>query len=138
MRKSFYAAKATMDEGTYCSGVDYQDKFNPSAFTVVRSVQAGHMLRCFHNAFKTVPKNVKVLDYGCGPSLLPAIAAATKASEIVLAEYSDTNRRAIRQWLNGDTAASPHISFVVQELEGNGEEAVRIKNERAYQGSGNL
>ena len=64
---------------------------------------------------------------------MPAMASVTKASEIVLAEYSPNNRRALRQWLDRDPAAfdwTPHFNFVVQELEGKGEEALYERQEQ--------
>ena len=92
-----------------------------------------HALRCYHETFQTLPNGLKVLDYGSGPVLLATISAATKASEIVLAEYGDKNCEALRQWLNGDSAAydwSPHFKFVVQELEGKGEVEVKERQEQ--------
>ena len=121
----------------HCVGKDYQDKFNPRIFlkryVVVRDSQAGHMLRCFHDAFQTVPDNVKVLDYGAGPSLIPSIAAASKASEILLAEYAESNCKVLREWLDGDPAAydwTPHFNYVVRDLEGKGGEAVALRQEK--------
>ena len=77
-----------------------------------------------------VPGNsLKVLDYGCGPSLPFSISAATKASEIVLAEYSEPNRQFLKRWLEKDPLAynwMPYFEHVVQTLEGGSkEEAVR-------------
>ena len=121
----------------YCKGKDYLDKFDPRSFLkrydVVRDGQAGHMLRCFHEAFQRVQDNVKVLDYGAGPSLLPSIAAASKASEIVLAEYVESNHKLLREWLDGDPAAydwTPHFNYVVRDLEGKGGEEVALRQEK--------
>ena len=121
----------------YSKGKDYLDKFDPRSFLkrydVVRDGQAEHILRCFHEAFQTVPDNVKVLDYGAGPSLIPSIAAASKASEIVLAEYVESNRKVLREWLDGDPAAydwTPHFNYVVGDLEGKGEEEVAVRQEK--------
>ena len=112
------------------AGKDY-DRFEPSTYlqrySDVYSSRAGHMLRCFYWAFQSVPSDVKVLDYGCGPSLLGIIPASSKSSEIVMSDYSENNIQAIRQWLRKDPAAFdwfPHFNFVVKELEGKGEEEV--------------
>ena len=122
-------------------GYDYTD-FEPTAFleryytTRGNSYNVGrmqHTLRCYHETFQTLPNGLKVLDYGSGPVLFAAISAATKASEIVLAEYADKNCEALRQWLNEDSAAfdwSPHFKFVVQELEGKGEAEVKERQEQ--------
>ena len=127
-----------MDRGdVYCTGKDYLDKFDPSVFLqryeVIRGARSEHILRCYHDVFRTLPQNVTVLDYGSGPTLLSTISAATKASEIVMSDYSDANLQALRLWLQRDTAAfdwSPHFSFVVKELEGKGEEEVVERQEQ--------
>ena len=69
---------------------------------------------------RRVPVGIKVLDYGSGPSILATISAASKASEIVLSDYTERNRDAINQWLKKDAEAvdwSPHFSYVVEKLE---------------------
>ena len=105
------------------SGRDYLSKFDPAAY--LREFYAGnvsqHRLRCFHDTFSTLPPNLEVLDYGSGPCLLGTISAATKASKIILSDYSDANCHALRQWLIKDPMPfdwSPHFNYVVQELEG--------------------
>ena len=112
---------------------DYEEAFDTSLFRKyyewnVNSNPAGvrriqHPLRCYHEAFQSLPSssNLKVLDYGSGPVIVATISAATKASEIVLSDYLDKNRKALQQWLDGDCAAfdwSPHFRFVVRDLEG--------------------
>ena len=82
--------------------------------------RASHFLRCFHDVFQSLPQGIKVLDYGSGPSILATISAASKASEIVLSDYTERNRDAINQWLKKDAEAvdwSPHFSYVVEKLE---------------------
>ena len=115
----------------------YHDAFEPSAYleryynNTAGRVQ--HTLRCYHDAFQTLPNDLKVLDYGSGPVILSAISAATKACEIVLSDYADENRKTLRQWLDGDSAAfdwSPHFDFVVRELEGKGTRDVKERQER--------
>ena len=91
------------------------------------SLEAGrmeHALKFYHEAFLGIPNGVKVLDYGAGPVMMSTISAATKASDIVLAEYVESNRDALRKWLCADQEAfdwSPQFSFVVKTLEGNDE-----------------
>ena len=124
-----------------CSGKDYLDKFDPYSFLQqymgadVRGSRAHHTLRCHHDVFRTLPPNLTVLDYGSGPSILAAMSAATKASGIILSDYSGKNRNALHQWLNRDTAASahdwsPHFRFVVKELEWKGEKEVEERQEQ--------
>ena len=123
----------------HCEGKDYQNKFDSRLYVKryddVRDGPAGHMLRCFHHAFQTVPDNVKVLDYGAGPSLIPSIAAASKPSEIVLAEYAESNRKVLHEWLDEDPAAydwTPHFNYVVRDLEGKGGEEVAVRQEKVH------
>ena len=69
---------------------------------------------------QSLPQGIKVLDFGSGPSILATISAASKASEIVLSDYTERNRDALNQWLKKDAEAidwSPHFSYVVETLE---------------------
>ena len=126
------------ESAVFCSGKDYLDKFDPYTFSqmcvnVSHGSRTNHMLRCYHSLFRTLPPNLTVLDYGSGPTILAAISAATKASEIVLSDYSGKNCKALHQWLDRDTAAfdwSPLFSFVVEELEGKGEKEVEERQEK--------
>ena len=118
-------------------GGDYHEKFDPARFLEGYTRCEGrtqHMLRCFYDAFHKMPENLKVLDYGSGPSLMPAMTAVTKASEIILCEYSPKNREVLRQWLHGEDASfdwTPHFDFVVRQLEGNlMEEAVKERQKQ--------
>ena len=84
-------------------------------------------LRCYHDVFQSLPNGVTFLEYGCGPSIHLTFTAATKASEIVLCDFLESNREIVRKWLNKDPGAydwSPYFSYVVQDLEGKGPEEV--------------
>jgi 2-polyprenyl-3-methyl-5-hydroxy-6-metoxy-1,4-benzoquinol methylase len=120
-----------MEASEYRSGKDYLDKFNPSLYLQryadVRETRSQHVLRCYHGAFQDLPQGISVLDYGSGPAILGAISAATKASEIVLSDYSNVNRQSIRDWLENKPNAfdwAPHFTYVVKELEGREEDEV--------------
>ena len=129
-----------MADDSTVSTPNYHDLFDPYAYLErYFTFSAGslnwshHQLRCYHEAFQTLPNSLKVLDYGSGPVMLATISAAAKASEIVLSDYTDPNRRALRQWLDADSAAfdwSPYFSFVVRELEGKGEKEVGEREEQ--------
>ena len=45
--------------------------------------------RCLHKFFSSVDEkeNLKVLDYACGPTIVNLVSAASKATEITLADY---------------------------------------------------
>ena len=80
-----------------------------------------------------VPDGVRVLDYGAGPVIVFAISAATKASEIVLADYTEENLGFLRQWLGNDPDAfdwSPYFQYIVQELEGKEEKEVKERQDQ--------
>ena len=124
---------------------DYQDKFEPSAFLnnnykaskvsdipIIPS-KIKHKLKCLHESFLSIPQGVKVLDFGAGPVIASTISAATKASEIVLAEYSDNNLKHLHEWLKNEPEQfdwSPHFSYVVQELEGKGESEAKERQDQ--------
>ena len=119
----------------YCHGRDYLDKFDPYRYLqrYLNDARTKHILRSFYDAFQALPSNQSVLDYGTGPSLLNAMVAAPKASEIILSEYSPRNRHLLHEWLEKDPAAfdwTPFIRFLVSDLEGKGEEGVREREER--------
>ena len=72
------------------------------------------------------------MDYGCGPVIANTISAAAKASSIVLSDFTPNNRKALRQWLNIDSAAfdwSPYFKYVVRDMEGKGEQEVKERQE---------
>ena len=76
---------------------------------------------------------LKVLDYGCGPAVAYDIsAAAAESSEIVLAEYGETCRNALQDWLDRGPSAwdwTPYIKYVVCDLEGKDESKVQKQEE---------
>ena len=106
-------------------GPDYCTKFDGSTYLKVyygkeyKNIRY-FVLRCCHEVFQSLPGGLSVLDFGSGPSPYLAISAAAKASEIVQAEYTESNRKMLRQWLEKDSDAydwSPYFSHVVQVLE---------------------
>ena len=117
---------AESDCDTIFTGKDFHDKFDPLAFFMIYSDERNrdyvhHILRCYHDAFQSLPSGLSILDYGSGPAILTTISSAAKASEVVLSDYTEGNRRALRQWLARDPNAfdwSSFFSYVVKELEG--------------------
>ena len=108
---------------------DYHDKFQPGEY-LKRYYGASRCidrLDLYYKAFQSLPTDLRILDYGTGPSIFTTISAATKASEIVLSDYSESCRTTLCQWLEGDREAfdwSSYFCHVVKELEGNNEEEV--------------
>lgn len=89
-------------------------------------------LECYHEAFRTLPSGLSVLDYGTGPIILSTISAASKAESIVLSDYTDSNRKALHQWLSRDPLAfdwTPHFKYVVCQLEGGDEKEAEKRQE---------
>ena len=118
----------------------YREKFDSASFLQQYHTfpkmggRIRHQLKFYHEAFKNIPCGVKVLEYGAGPSLSAIISSATKGSEIVLAEYTLENRKALSEWLDNDPNAfdwSPHFDYVVKELEGKGDDEVKERVEHA-------
>ena len=120
-------------------GKDYHARFNALACaktffedsdTIKR---AQHSLRCFYDVFQSLPACLSILDYGAGPSILTAISAAAKASEIIISDYTEENRASIRQWLENTTSAldwSVYFRYVVVELEGKMENDIAAREEQ--------
>lgn len=85
-------------------------------------------LEMFHREFSSLPdSNLKILDYGTGPSIMSIISAPVKASELILCEYSPRNRSTLRLWLESKPGAfnwRPCFEHVVCKLEGKSAEEV--------------
>ena len=120
-------------------GKDYHARFDALACAKTffenndTKKRAQHSLRCFYGVFHSLPAGISILDYGSGPSILTAISAAAKASEIVMSEYTEENRAFIRQWLDNTTAAldwSVYFRYVVVELEGKTESDIATRKEQ--------
>ena len=116
--------------------VDYPEKFEALEYLKrYYGTPAGSYytsLELYHEAFKSLPTGLRILDYGCGPSIRGAISAAANASEIVLSDYTEDCRRVVRQWLEKDPDAfdwSHYFNHVVKDLEGKGEKEVEEKKE---------
>ena len=123
----------------YYSQKDYRKRFDTFANVKlffedsINIKRAHHSLRCFHDVLQSLPDGLSILDYGSGPSILTTIIAATKASEIVISDYTEGNRAFIRQWLNNTTAAldwSVYFRYVVVELEGKTESDIAAREEQ--------
>ena len=77
-----------------------------------------------------------MLEFGAGPVIAYVISASLYASEIVLSEYIETNRKLLQMWLDRDPNAlnwSPFFEYVVQELEGKSKEEAAKREEELRQ-----
>ena len=85
-----------------------------------------HSLKYLHEFCKcyeapSTGPGLKILEFGAGPVIANVISASLYASEIVLSDYLESNRKVLQMWLDRDPKApnwSPFFQYVVQELEG--------------------
>ena len=142
-----------MEPQTLAERNDFQTRFNPQDYLSSYYATPGtpenaisdFSVKNVHKAFcrliseeqkvSSQSDKIRVLDYGCGPSICYTISAAgiPNVSEIVLAEYTVRNREAVQQWLDKDPSGfdwSPYFKYVVQTLEGKAEEQVTEREER--------
>lgn len=101
----------------------------------VRNHFAEFLLNCIHRFQARLPSSgiVRVLEYGCGPVPIHTASFAGKDSEIVLAEYLESNRREVEKWLTRDESSfnwTPYIEYVVRTLEMQEEDAVSEREEK--------
>ncbi|KAJ7355138.1 hypothetical protein OS493_027927 [Desmophyllum pertusum] len=120
-------------------GKDYQEHFDTKAYlndylsgVSAEIVDYNHFIfRNFHDAWSKMPKkNLRILEFGGGPKICDLISAEPYTEEIIFAEYSEKNRRAVEAWQQKSPDAhdwSPHFRFVVEYLEGKGSEEVCIR-----------
>ena len=97
-----------------------------------------HSFKRIHDFYKSCgsPTGLKVLEFGAGPVIAYVISASLYASEIVLSEYMETNRKVLQMWLDRDPNApnwSPFFEYVVQELEGKSKEEAAKREEELRQ-----
>ena len=106
-------------------------KYFPVPGEPTDSTYADFLMKCLARHFttemsKVAPNTLKILDYGCGPSIGLSISAAAKASEIVLADYAPASRAYVQKWLDKDPSLcnywSPFFKYIVETLEGGTEE----------------
>ena len=109
----------------------------PLLYTQDTHIFSDFLLKCLVRHYNTIMSSaaqdsLKILDYGCGPSIPYSISAAPKASEIVLADYAQPNRECLQKWLARDPSAidwSPYFKYVVQTLEGGSDEEATQREE---------
>ena len=112
---------------------DYSS-FDPLVFIQSRyskvtdwNTQPLNLLHSLFQSYGSTSAKLKVLDFGCGPVPIYMCSASLHASEIVFAEYTESNRKTLQMWLNKNPNApdfTPIFKYVVQDLEGKGEDEV--------------
>ena len=98
-----------------------------------------HSFKRIHDFYKSCGSpstGLKVLEFGAGPVIAYVVSALLYASEIVLSEYMETNRKVLQMWLDRDPDApnwSPFFEYIVQELEGKSKEEAAKREEELCQ-----
>eukprot|EP00118_Oscarella_pearsei_P019975 m.215136 g.215136 ORF g.215136 m.215136 type:complete len:270 (+) comp39825_c1_seq2:214-1023(+) len=132
---------------TTCYGDDYERSFDPNTYlSMYHARPSGHLEGCNADGFfyyncthsfysKTAgltPNSARILEFGGGPTISYLISATPFASEIVFAEYSSVNRKAVAQWKNGEAGShnwEPIFKYVVTSLEGESSPTASKKRE---------
>ena len=101
-------------------GEDYHDKFDTQAFLESYFSDLSDEFHTFplpyiHKFYQSFhsDKKLKILDIGTGPIIINFISAAPYASEIVLSDYTENNREALRQWLEKHPKAHDWTLFQI-------------------------
>ena len=121
-------------------GEDYHDKFNTQAYlesylSDLSSEVIMFPLPYIHQFYQSFDsdKKLKILDIGSGPSIVNSISAVPYSSEIVLSEYTESNREALRRWLEKDPKAHDwtlFLRYVVIDIEGGEEKDVALREKK--------
>lgn len=126
-----------MATGVLNSSEEFQKEFDASGYLSPRYREVvesrhGTILRGLHELYSGGASGLKILEVGCGPVVAHQISAAPFASEIVMADLVESNRDALQLWLDKNTNAhdwTPFFRYVVQILEGKGEEEIARREE---------
>ena len=119
---------------------DYKTSFDPKSY-LTQFYNSNYplstaLLKPLCKFYQTVGHDagLTVLDFGCGPTIHGIISLAQySASEIVLAEYLEKNRREIHKWIQEDNDAfdwTSIIRHVVVELEEKEESEVEERKQQ--------
>ena len=143
--RRFFKCYSSNKGAVSTSTTDYSHGFDVNAylghrFSLPEQTLTMHefTMQKLHEHFQSVQAakpgtEFKVLDYGCGPVISNVISAARVASEIVLAEYTEEGRTAVRMWLEKNPNSfnwSPFHKYVVQTLEGGSVQAAEEREKR--------
>jgi hypothetical protein len=97
------------------------EEFNPRAYLQEYYADLGAensaLLQFFVNAYKAIPHNSVLLDFGGGPTIYPLIGAANKVKEIHFCDYLPANLSEILKWLRRKKIAFNWQPFVRATLE---------------------
>lgn len=112
---------------------DYTKRFDPLCY--IRDYMPDYTmiykesLKLLHDVYSShqIGAGLKVLDYGCGPTVALQAGAAPYADQVVFADYTPQNRQVVQLWLDGDPKAPDwniFFEYAVVQLEGKEKEEV--------------
>ena len=123
-------------------GESYHSMFNPNSYLQMHYADVkdnpimSSPMKPVYDFYKSLDatglgtEGLKILDLGCGPVIANVISAAEFASEIILAEYTELNRKEITKWLDKDLNAhdwTPFFTYIVTEVEGRNIEEIAVR-----------
>ncbi len=95
--------------------------------------EAAGLLHFLTERFASLPNNLRVLEFGSGPTIISLIAAARRASSIDCCDYVAANREVVQRWLAGDECDFDWTPYIIRALqyEGNPHPTENDIHERA-------
>jgi len=78
--------------------------------------EADGLLRFLTESFASLPDNLRVLEFGGGPTIISMIPAARSANSIDFCDYVDANRDVVQRWIDGDEQDFDWNPYIVQTL----------------------
>ena len=130
----------------HMEGQDYNKRFDPLCY--IRdympdyTVAYNESLKMLHDVFSSYQEGagLKVLDYGCGPTVFHQAGAVPYADQIVFADYTAQNRQVVQLWLDRDPRApdwNMFFEYAVVQLERKEKEEV-VKRQEALRRIGKV
>lgn len=74
------------------------------------------LLKFFSQAYTDIEGNIKMLEFGGGPTVYPLISAAPKVKEIYFADYLDNNIEEVKQWKSNSKDAFCWKKYIKKSL----------------------
>lgn len=96
---SNFTPKPYLDE--YYTRIDYENR---------------KLLEFFAEAYRNLPADAHMLEFGGGPTIYQLITAAANVKEIVFSDYSGANLREVKKWCNEENGAFQWDSFIEESL----------------------
>ena len=97
-------------------------RFDPTAYLEEYYADLGAenlaLLRFLEEAYRDLPSNCVLLDFGGGPTIYPLIAAASRVEEIHFTDYLDSNLEEVRKWLAAVVAGDLSLDEFKELVEG--------------------